>query len=169
MSPNGDLWISSKPGFFLPVKILSRVFPGKLLSKFEAASWPLVEAFGASRFYEETERASAVFANEREAEVLTGRLGVQAAATLGARYRLAAVKMDRRGAVVCVDGAVTTAPAEQVHEVDPTGAGDAFDGVLLAMLALGAAPVEALARACHAGSLVAGSRQAWPEPGASRG
>ncbi|MEK6987402.1 MAG: IS91 family transposase, partial [Candidatus Thermoplasmatota archaeon] len=37
-SPTGDLWISAKRGFFLPVKILSTVFRGKLLSKLEAAT-----------------------------------------------------------------------------------------------------------------------------------
>jgi hypothetical protein len=34
----GDRWISTKPGFFLPVRVLSKVFRGKLLSKLEAAS-----------------------------------------------------------------------------------------------------------------------------------
>lgn len=38
LSPDGDRWISAKPGFFLPVRVLSQVFRGKLLSKLEAAS-----------------------------------------------------------------------------------------------------------------------------------
>jgi hypothetical protein len=38
LSPEGDRWISSTPGFFLPVKVLSRVFRGKLLSKLETAA-----------------------------------------------------------------------------------------------------------------------------------
>lgn len=134
----------------------------------EAASWPLVEAFGADRFYEETSAATALLANEREAEVLTGRTGTDAAARLGERYRLAAVKMDRRGAAICVDGSVSSSPAEPVVEVDPTGAGDAFDGVLLARLARGGDPVAALADACHAGALVASSTQVWPEPAVRR-
>ncbi|MGZ8597909.1 MAG: carbohydrate kinase family protein [Actinomycetota bacterium] len=133
----------------------------------EAASWPLVEAFGADRFFEETSAATAVFANEHEGEVLTGRTGADAAAALGERYRLAAVKMDRRGAALCVDGRVLTTPAEPIVEIDPTGAGDAFDGVVLATLARGAAPEDALAEACHAGALVAASEQAWPERQAS--
>lgn len=130
----------------------------------DAASWPLVEAFGAGRFFEETASATALLANEREAEVLTARTGVDSAARLGERYRLAAVKMDRRGAAICVDGLVSLAPAEPVVEVDPTGAGDAFDGVLLARLAHGDDPQEALARACHAGAVVAASTEVWPEP-----
>lgn len=37
ISPGGNRWIPAKPGFFLPVHVLSKVFRGKLLSKFEAA------------------------------------------------------------------------------------------------------------------------------------
>lgn len=36
-SPAGDRWVSAAPGFFLPVRILSIVFRGKLLSALEAA------------------------------------------------------------------------------------------------------------------------------------
>ncbi len=36
-SPGGDRWIWAKPGFFLPVRILSVVFRGKLLSALEEA------------------------------------------------------------------------------------------------------------------------------------
>ena len=129
----------------------------------EAASWPLVEAFGADAFFEATAPASVVLANEREAEVLTGRSGAEAASVLGERYRWAAVKMDARGAALCADGAVVTAPGEPIDEIDPTGAGDAFDGVLLASLALGVSAEEALVRACHAGALVAATREVWPD------
>jgi len=129
----------------------------------EAASWPLVEVFGAGRYLEETATANVVLANAREAEVLTGgRTGVDAAARLGESFEFAAVKLDARGAALCARGEVVVAEAEPVAEVDPTGAGDAFDGVLLAMLVAGATPAEALARACHAGALAAADRQAWP-------
>jgi hypothetical protein len=37
ISPKGDRWISAKPAFFLPVRILSNVFRGKLLSRLEVA------------------------------------------------------------------------------------------------------------------------------------
>ena len=52
--------------------------------------------------------------------------------------------------------------AEPVVEVDATGAGDAFDGVLLAALARGDEHEAALRRACHAGALVAASEDTWP-------
>ena len=38
----------------------------------EAASWPLVEAFGVERFFEASASANAVFANDQEARTLTG-------------------------------------------------------------------------------------------------
>ena len=107
--------------------------------------------------------ADVVLANEREVEVLTGRGGAGAAAALGERYRLAAVKMDRRGPS-CADGRVLVASAEMIDEIDPRER---------VMLRRGAArdararcrTEDALARACHAGALVAASEQAWPQPG----
>jgi ribokinase len=129
----------------------------------DAASWPLVEAFGVDRFLEETEPANVILANELEARTLTGAGGEGAVRALGRTYHLACVKLGERGAVLCVDGEIFEEPAEAVVEVDPTGAGDAFDGVLLAWLARGASPSEALHRACHAGALEVASRRAWPE------
>ncbi len=129
----------------------------------EAASWPLLEPFGVDRFFDDTQRANALFANEQEAAVLTTLEGEEAARALGERYRLAAVKLGERGAVVAIDGAIHRGAPEPVEEVDPTGAGDAFDGVLLSLLARGADPADAIARACHAGALVASGSSAWPE------
>lgn len=131
----------------------------------DAASWPLVEGYGPERFLHDTACANVLLANEREAEVLTGRRGRQAAAALGERYRIAAVKLGARGAVVCADGELLERAAEEVVEVDPTGAGDAFDGVLLAELGRGGSLPEALARACHAGALQVSSGRGWPEAG----
>ena len=131
----------------------------------EAASWPMVEAFGVQRFFADARRANVVLANEQEARVLTGRQGESAVMALGERVRVAAVKLGARGAAVSFDGRLVAAPGEPVAEVDPTGAGDAFDGVLLAEFARGAEPEQALDRACHAGSLVAASTGAWPERG----
>ncbi len=132
----------------------------------EAASWPLVEAFGVERFFEVTEKATVLLANEREAEVLTGSTGETAAKVLGERFPIACVKLGGEGAVAVVDGATHRIPAEPIHELDPTGAGDAFDGVFLAALARGADVDDALRRACHAGALAAASFQAWPVEGA---
>ncbi|GBC87812.1 Fructokinase [bacterium HR12] len=129
----------------------------------DAASWPLVEAYGTERFLRDTARADVLLANELEARTLTRREGEAAARALGERYRIVAVKLGDRGAVVCADGELHAQPAEPVAERDPTGAGDAFDGVLLAELVRGAPIEEAVRRACHAGALQVSSVHGWPE------
>jgi sugar/nucleoside kinase (ribokinase family) len=128
----------------------------------ETATWPLVEAVGPDGFDEIARGASVVLANEREAEALTARGPVEAARELGERYRAVAVKRGAAGAVLVLDGAVHEAEAASIQERDPTGAGDAFDGVLLASLARGIEAAEALDRACRAGATVAASTSAWP-------
>jgi ribokinase len=128
----------------------------------EAATWPLVEAIGPDRFHELASGASVVLANEREAEALTSLGPIDAARELGERYRVVAVKRGAAGAVLVVDGSVLEAQADAIDERDPTGAGDAFDGVLLASLARGIDPAESLDRACRAGAEVAASASVWP-------
>jgi sugar/nucleoside kinase (ribokinase family) len=131
----------------------------------EASSWPLVEAFGAARFLEETTDAGAtvLLANEREAEFLVGLSGTDAARALGERYRVACVKLGEKGAAMSFEGSLVEVVAEPIVEVDATGAGDAFDGVLLGALARGADPRGALERACRAGAMVAANEDTWPE------
>lgn len=128
----------------------------------ETATWPLVEAIGPKGFDELAAGATVVLANEREAEALTARGPVDAARELGERYRAAAVKRGPAGAVLVLDGAVHEATSETIDERDPTGAGDAFDGVLLASLARGIDAAEALRSACRAGAEVAASPSVWP-------
>jgi ribokinase len=129
----------------------------------EAASWPLVEAFGPAAFLETASEASAVLANGREAEVLTGCEPAEACRKLGERFRLVAVKRGPAGACLSLDGVFLDARSPRIEEADPTGAGDAFDGVLLSALARGADPQNALDAACAAGARVASSLGAWPE------
>jgi sugar/nucleoside kinase (ribokinase family) len=130
----------------------------------EAASWPLVESFSARAFIERTTGAGAdaIFANDREARVLTGEGGREAARRLGERFRLACVKLGAEGAAISLEGMLVERRAAPVDEIDPTGAGDAFDGVLLGALGRGVDPAEALERACRAGARVAASSSTWP-------
>ncbi len=128
----------------------------------EAASWPLVEAVGREGFDELARGATVILANEHEAEALTSMEPVPAAQALGERYRAACVKRGAAGAVMIVDGRIFEATSEVVEERDPTGAGDAFDGVLLGSLARGIEPEEALDLACRAGARVAASASVWP-------
>jgi sugar/nucleoside kinase (ribokinase family) len=129
----------------------------------ETGTWPIVEALGADGFDALAKGASFVLANEREAEVLTGMGADGAVHALGERYRGACVKRGARGAVMVLDGRRHEAATEPVDAIDPTGAGDAFDGVLLASLGAGVDPDEALAAACRAGARVAAGPAAWPE------
>ena len=158
--------VLQEPGHAVALEALERSRTGLLAV--ETASWPLVERFGAARFLDETASATVILANEREARVLTGTEGPAAAAALGERYRVAAVKMGRDGASLCVDGHVSRCRGEPVDADDPTGAGDAFDGILLAALARGTAPEEALDAACRAGAMVAHGPEMWPEGARSR-
>jgi 2-dehydro-3-deoxygluconokinase len=123
----------------------------------------LVRDFGVPRFFEETARANAILVNEREAEVLTGRRGEESADVLADRYPVVCVKLGEAGAVMSWEGLVVRYAGTPVRELDPTGAGDAFDGVLLAHLAAGRSPGDALHAACRAGALVAASYETWPE------
>jgi sugar/nucleoside kinase (ribokinase family) len=129
----------------------------------DAASWPMVRDFGVDRFFEVTARANVILLNDREAEVLTGRRGEAAADVLSDRFPVVCVKQGEAGAVMSWEGLVIRFGGAPVRELDPTGAGDAFDGVLLAQLAAGRSPGDALHAACSAGALVAASYETWPE------
>ncbi|HEY7478495.1 MAG TPA: PfkB family carbohydrate kinase [Actinomycetota bacterium] len=152
-----------EPGHAVAIEALARARTDLLAV--EAASWPIVERFGADRFLAETSEATAVLANEREAEILTGRSDGEAVRALGSRYRLAVVKRGPAGALVCRDGTIVQGRPDAVEQGDPTGAGDAFDGVLLGSLARGAPLEEALETACRAGALVVAGPEMWPAPG----
>ena len=128
----------------------------------EAASWPLVDAVGREGFDQLATGATVILANEREARSLTAMEPLAAARALGERYRAACVKRGAAGAVLVLDGQVYEATPDAVEERDPTGAGDAFDGVLLSSLARGVEPEESLQMACRAGASVAASASVWP-------
>jgi sugar/nucleoside kinase (ribokinase family) len=126
----------------------------------DAASWPLLEAFGPDRFLEATARANLLLVNEREAKVLAGGTALN---TLTERYRDVFVKRGAGGASHGRGERWTSVTALSVPDpADSTGAGDAFAGVLLARLARGAGVDEAMERACTAGAEVARSGENWP-------
>lgn len=135
---------------------------GASLVAVDAASWPLVQRYGRDRFLETTEAADVILANEREAHVLTGLEGEAAVLALGAQYRIACVKLGSSGAAVAHDGRIIRVPSPTVEEVDPTGAGDAFDGVFISGLIRGQTMPDALAGACDAGARVAAAGETWP-------
>jgi sugar/nucleoside kinase (ribokinase family) len=129
----------------------------------DASSWPLVRAYGRDRFVEATRPANVLLANEREAFALTGLHGDEAAMALGGRYETVCVKLGEGGAAVAHAGRVLRVASPSVDEVDPTGAGDAFDGMLLARLVRGDRIEQAVVDACAAGARVAAGGETWPE------
>ncbi|HEX6206837.1 MAG TPA: PfkB family carbohydrate kinase [Actinomycetota bacterium] len=128
----------------------------------EASTWPLLEAYGSERFLEATSAATVLLANEREAEVLTGAEGEEAAAKLAERYEVAVVKLGDRGAALASAELTLHEPAKQVEVADPTGAGDAFDAAFLAALLRGGSLGRALDHAITTGGWVASREEAWP-------
>jgi ribokinase len=128
----------------------------------DGASWPMLRDFGVERFFDATARANTILLNDREAETITGLRGERAADALADRFTVVCVKQGEDGAVMSWEGLVIRSGSETITELDPTGAGDAFDGVLLANLAAGRSPGDALHAACRAGASVAASYETWP-------
>ena len=132
----------------------------------DAASWPLLDRYGAERFRKAAGPANVLLANRLEAGALTGSEDPgEAGLALTEHFEIAVVKLGQLGALLARRGdPLLRQAAPPIREVDPTGAGDAFDGVLLSSLARGAPPDVALQRACEAGSRAAASADPWPTP-----
>jgi sugar/nucleoside kinase (ribokinase family) len=93
--------------------------------------------------------------NRKEAEYLTGKerpedvlLGLE---ELG--FTHVVVKLGAEGAAIRVDGEMLRAPSPEIHVVDTTGAGDAFDAGLIDAILDGAKAEEMLKRAAACGAL----------------
>lgn len=103
-----------------------------------------------------------VVANAVEACQITGLDGPAACAALhAAGAGLAVVTLGAAGCAVAGPDGVRCHPAPPARVVDTTGAGDAFCGVLAAMLSDGRDPAEAVACAQHAAALAVGRRGAF--------
>jgi sugar/nucleoside kinase (ribokinase family) len=137
----------------------------------DGASWPLIREYGPARFLSATQNATLFLGNRRESAAVTGQdpeddgVDPEAVATRLARhYETVVVKLGPDGALMVNADGLVSAPAPETVESDPTGAGDAFDGALLAVLAAGGSPTDALHAACRAGAQAAASNTNWPEP-----
>jgi sugar/nucleoside kinase (ribokinase family) len=113
----------------------------------------LVEV-GAQRFLDWTRGADFIFANESEAEALTGVSGHRAQlAALGDYYGTVLLKRGAQGAAIGGrDGLRLERAAPLVSVVDSTGAGDAFAAGFIAAHLSGADEAEALDQAIAAGA-----------------
>jgi ribokinase len=130
----------------------------------DAASAQPLREVGAQAFLSWVRPADVLFTNADEAAVLAGRgpAREQALALAEAAGGSAVVKLGARGAVWARNGEVLAAPAPEVTAVDTTGAGDAFAAGLLAALAAGREPAQALHEAVAWGSRAVTSLGARP-------
>lgn len=98
-----------------------------------------------------------VVANAVEAQQITGLSGADAATALHAAGAVQAiVTLGAAGCVVARQDGVQCHPASPAQPVDSSGAGDAFCGVLAAMLAAGRPLDQAVASAQRAAALTVG-------------
>lgn len=98
----------------------------------------LLREAGRRRFDERTAGVTAIVANRDEALVLTALEPRDAVVALAKRYGLAAVTAGRDGAFASLGGPVVHVRVPTRHGGHVVGAGDAFAGALLGLLARGA-------------------------------
>lgn len=113
----------------------------------------LVEV-GVARFLDWTGGADWIFANESEAEALTGVTGYEAQMrALGQRFSTVVIKRGRLGAALGDrDGVRVMLPAPVVTVLDSTGAGDAFAAGFIAAHLAGDDETTALGKGIAAGA-----------------
>lgn len=121
---------------------------------------------GVAQFLDWTEGADWIFANESEAEALTGMTDYQAQMrALGARFANVVIKRGRLGAALGgAKGVRVERPAPVVDVVDSTGAGDAFAAGFVAAHLTGDDETTALNRGIAAGARAVQSIGGQPAP-----
>jgi ribokinase len=107
--------------------------------------------------------------NQSEFNVLVGKepgeevgFDVESAFFLNAGVKAVIVTLGDRGAYVATRDGGYMVPAPKVEAVDPTGAGDAFNGALAVALAEGKPLKEAVSFACFAGALTTTKHEVVP-------
>lgn len=120
----------------------------------DAASVGFVNEVGAGQFLEWTRGFSTLFANEDEAEALSGRGDLEGQMrALGPNYGRVVIKLGAAGAAVGdAQGVKLRVPAPEVKVVDTTGAGDAFAAAFISAELGGADLATCLERGVAAGS-----------------
>ena len=110
---------------------------------------------GAERLRGMIELSDIVLLNRLEAQLITGRHGVETARLIASMGpRIVVVKLGPEGAVALVEGRVVRVPAYRPRRVvDTTGAGDAFAAAFLLRLARGDTVEDALLYASAAAGL----------------
>jgi sugar/nucleoside kinase (ribokinase family) len=141
-----------------PRKAVQRLFAAarerQITISVDPASVGFLLEVGPAQFLEWTKGATAIFANESEAEALTGVAGYEPQMrALGAHYETVLIKRGRLGAALGGrHGIRIERPAPVVTVVDSTGAGDAFAGGFIAARMAGADEETALGKGIEAGA-----------------
>lgn len=119
----------------------------------DPASVGFLQEVGPQTFRDWVGAADWLFANESEAELLTGKTDVEEQVReLGRQFTQVVIKRGRLGAVIGGAGGIAhSLPAPLVEVVDTTGAGDAFAGGFIAALMAGEGLDACLARGIAAG------------------
>jgi len=120
----------------------------------DPASVGFLEEVGPAHFLDWTRGAAIIFANEAEAQTLSGEAELEAQMRcLGRDFGRVVVKLGQSGAALGgATGVALRQPAQTVEAIDTTGAGDAFAAAFLAAELAGMVPGECLAQAVAAGS-----------------
>jgi sugar/nucleoside kinase (ribokinase family) len=120
----------------------------------DPASTGFLSEVGPATFLDWTGDGDWLFANEDEAALLSGTIGLeQQVRRLGERFSNVVIKRGRLGAIIGgKDGIALSQPAPSVDVMDSTGAGDAFAAGFIASLMEGAALAQCLARGIESGA-----------------
>ena len=120
----------------------------------DPASVGFLHEVGPAEFLKWTAGADWIFANQSEAEALTGAAGhEQQIAALSAQFGNVVIKRGADGAALGGrDGVRVSLPAQRVEVVDSTGAGDAFAAGFIAAHLAGEDERTALAKGIEAGA-----------------
>jgi sugar/nucleoside kinase (ribokinase family) len=115
----------------------------------DPASHSFIEDYGVDYFAAAIEGCDVLLPNEAEAHILTGESDpMKAADILQKRYGAVAITLGAEGAVVANGEGVSKVPAPKVKATDTTGAGDAFNAMLVRKLLEEERLVDAAREAC---------------------
>ena len=134
--------------------LLVRARAGGIAVAIDPASVGFLHEVGADHFLDWTAGADWIFANQSEAEALTGVSGYEdQIVALGAHFRSVVLKRGRLGAALGGKAGIRhSLPALEVTAIDSTGAGDAFAAGFIAAHLRGEGEGQALEHAVAGGA-----------------
>jgi len=117
-------YLMNRIGFVEKAMSLAKAQGAKI--SFDLSSFEIVEAYQPKLLELLSQYVDIVFANEEEANVLTGFTPEKACKALKDLCEIAVIKMGEKGSIAANSAEIVSSPAYQVQVVDTTGAGDLF-------------------------------------------